>query len=444
VQQYESVSLYAKYDTGWSRLHSQVRQNIAVRIDEGFKRFFEALKEGRPNVSPPKWIHRKKYRSFTFPQYGTAAKITKGRVHLSGLGEFKIRDYRKVRGKKKTINVKWCQGHWWVVVVSMVQAKELFGQEANSAKPEIGVDPGLKSLLVTSQGDRFDPPRAFENIKRRLAHEQKKMARQFAARKLMYEQAVKEAKAKETPPPELKDFPYSNRLKKQIAIVGRLHTLAANVRDHHQKKIAANISDRFGLVAVEEHSVQFMIRNRRQAKAASDRALSAMKQRLQSKLGPRYIPTANRRPGCGGNSQTCVCGAAVPKKLSDRIHQCLSCGLVEDRDHVSANIVQLIAFGTIDLSLKARHPGGMSSQDVESTSGSGAKAAGQSQVLALECSVKRHSHASQGCSDWKEARRKHHGWGTCRGRQDLVSSQASACVVPCAENPQSVERCPGF
>lgn len=40
-----------------------------------------------------------------------------------------------------------------------------------------------------------------------------------------------------------------------------------------------------------------------------------------------------------GTSQECLCGARVEKKLSDRWHNCTECGLSEQRDHVSAQII---------------------------------------------------------------------------------------------------------
>jgi transposase len=81
--QYADIIEYVSHDTALSKVHSQVRQNVAVRVDEGYKRFFDALKEGRVNVHPPKFIERKKYRSITYPQYGSAAKIKNGKLHLS-------------------------------------------------------------------------------------------------------------------------------------------------------------------------------------------------------------------------------------------------------------------------------------------------------------------------------------------------------------------------
>jgi transposase len=44
-----------------------------------------------------------------------------------------------------------------------------------------------------------------------------------------------------------------------------------------------------------------------------------------------------------GTSQTCTCGASTPKILSQRWHQCLSCGLSAKRDHVSAQLILLRA-----------------------------------------------------------------------------------------------------
>ncbi len=39
-------------------------------------------------------------------------------------------------------------------------------------------------------------------------------------------------------------------------------------------------------------------------------------------------------------SQTCLCGHHVPKNLSVRIHVCPQCGLILNRDHVSAILIE--------------------------------------------------------------------------------------------------------
>ena len=114
---------------------------MAVRVAEGYKRFFEALKEGKTDVHPPKFIERKKYRSITFPQYGPAAKIKNGKMHLSGLGEFRLFDYRKVKGKPKTVTIKFKQGRWHCVVTAEAQEKDVLDLLTSSDfRPDAGAD----------------------------------------------------------------------------------------------------------------------------------------------------------------------------------------------------------------------------------------------------------------------------------------------------------------
>jgi len=101
--QYADIIEYVSHDTALSKVHSQVRQNVAVRVTKDTKRFFDALKEGRANVHPSKFIERKKYHSITYPQCGPAAKIKNGKLLLLGLGEFRLFDYRKVKGSPRPL-----------------------------------------------------------------------------------------------------------------------------------------------------------------------------------------------------------------------------------------------------------------------------------------------------------------------------------------------------
>jgi putative transposase len=50
--------------------------------------------------------------------------------------------------------------------------------------------------------------------------------------------------------------------------------------------------------------------------------------------GKRMIPVNPR-----GSSQECVCGEPVIKTLSQRVHECPKCGLVENRDFVSSQVI---------------------------------------------------------------------------------------------------------
>ena len=330
---------------GAGRLHSLVVKNIADRIDEGWKRFWEARAEGRQAIAPPKRVKRERYRSLCYPQYGNGVRIRDGRVELAMIGSFRLHDHRKIRGRIQTVTLKWMHGRWWCVVTSQIQASEVFRPAAPGAG-NTGADPGLTAVLTFSDGRRLDPPRALAENLAKLRHEQRKLSRKFEALKA---QQAAERRLAQAEGRDAEALPRSGRLKRQIARVGRVHTKVTNIRDHWHKLNARRTAYRYDMVGYEKHSLAFMLRNRRLSRAASDRALSAQEHALASALGPRLVLVSNQRAGIGGNSQTCICGASVPKTLKDRWHQCPACGLNAPRDVVSANIVELIAFQTTTL-----------------------------------------------------------------------------------------------
>ena len=423
ADQYRSLAKYVRQDTALSKVHSQVRQNVAVRVDEGYKRFFDALKEGKTSVHPPRFLDFRKYRSFTFPQYGSAAHIKNSTLHLSGLGDFRIHDYRKVRGKKKTVTIKMKQGRWWCIVTAETQEKDILPQVPSEGRMNAGIDPGLSVLMTDSYGETYDPPKAWHDNRRKLRMAQKKMSRQFEARKRSHAMRATLAKSCGITSPVLRDIPYSNRLTKQIKKVAKIHTKVERIREHHHKKNAAIIADRYNMVAVEDHGAGFMTRNRKLAKLASDRATSSQKLRLISKLGGRYIKAPTTHNGVG-NSQVCVCGALVPKALSERVHACPECGLVAGRDHMAANVISANVFGFVSLSLCAPAAG----QEVvrrgedKNPAGESCRIESHAVVAALESSVKRrplvqvrHTTGAEATVEGKTASHRRTGLGTaCR------------------------------
>jgi transposase len=347
--QYKKIKEIVKEDARFKTVHSQPLQNVADRIEKGTQDWLKHLKEKRNGKkSPPGQVKFRKYRSFCFTQYGSAANIKNGILHLSKIGDIKINDYRKMPGKPKSITIKFNQGKWWASVSCEVPLKKLYRSDTEIANlPDEGGDPGISNLITLSDGRVFDPIKALSEALSELKTSQQDMSRKFEMRKKIHKEENTRRKAtNEKPLPSLSETPYSNNLTDNIRLVGKLHTKVANVRNHHHKKTASHLEDTVRCLAVEEHGVKFMFKNRKLARAASDRAIASFKDDLRSVFGARYIPTEKSRPGIGGNSQTCLCNAQVPKELEEREHNCLNCGIHVRRDVMSANIVQSIAFGT--------------------------------------------------------------------------------------------------
>ena len=260
-------------------------------------------------------------------------------------------------GAKKTLTLKWKEGQWWAIVMCEAQESDVCRPyaEVKDCLPDAGIDPGIAAVLTDSHGTAYATPKPLKAAQSKLRHIQRNVSRKFEARKKAHALALAAARAatgSNAPVadglvPSLPTIPYSKRLRFGIRKLARAHTKVERVRDDTAKKTARRIERRFRRVAVEEHGLVFMQRNRCTAKAASDVAIGKQKQALKSALGKgRYFEANNRRDE-GGNSQTCLCGAAVPKALSERQHKCPTCGLSGSRDQVSAIICQFETFGTL-------------------------------------------------------------------------------------------------
>jgi putative transposase len=88
---------------------------------------------------------------------------------------------------------------------------------------------------------------------------------------------------------------------------------------------------------VEQLKVKNMMGNRRLSKSISDAGWRTFITYLSYKAarqGKRLVQVPAH-----GTSQTFICGADVPKTLAIRLHECEECGLVQDRDIVSAQVI---------------------------------------------------------------------------------------------------------
>jgi transposase len=349
TEQRRSIAALMKADSRFKLIHSQVAQDQCERIDKADKHWLKSLKQGDKGAKPARHRDRKFFRSVTYPQYGNGVRLSAGKIWFSKLGTFRLHDYQKITGIKKTVSIVWKQGKFWAVFTAQQAANKWFEPKAEwQEKPTVGGDFGLKSLLTLSDEFVFDPPRRLKEAFQDLRIIQKSVSRKFEARKRAWfvDQAL--AKASGKPVMALRDYPRSNRLYEDIKRLAKAHTKVERCRGYDHAKIASILQAEYSQVALEDHGVQFMIRNSRMAKSASDRAIGSLKLRIKSTLAPERIFLVSTTDENGsGNSQTCTCGAPVPKTLKDRTHACASCGRTGDRDVVAGDRVHVRTFGRV-------------------------------------------------------------------------------------------------
>ncbi len=104
-------------------IHSQVVQNVAVRLDLAMKAFFRRVKAGE-TPGFPRFRGAGRYDSFCYPQSGFS--LQGERVRLSKIGDVPLVLHRPLEGDVKTCCVRrTATGKWFVTFSCEVESTPL-------------------------------------------------------------------------------------------------------------------------------------------------------------------------------------------------------------------------------------------------------------------------------------------------------------------------------
>jgi hypothetical protein len=187
------VLAYAKADPEWAKLHRQVRQNLAVCVDEGYV-VLRDRKRRRKQHQPSKAQGREKIQKLHIPSVRLRPK-QKRKASPFKIGEFSVGDYRKIRTEKKTATAKFTQGRSRVIVVAELQSKDIC-EALDAKKEDAGIGLNLTNLLTDSHGNAYDPPQSFEEDRKKFKKEPRRLSRQFEPRKKKWERLARKANEK--------------------------------------------------------------------------------------------------------------------------------------------------------------------------------------------------------------------------------------------------------
>lgn len=135
-------------------VHSQVLQEVILRVHRTFQAFFRRVQHGeKPGY--PRFKGRQRYHSFTYPQWGNGASLVGDRLLLSKIGDLEVRWSRPLEGTPKTASIIEEADGWYVGFSCAdvpVQPVPLTGEET-------GIDLGLESFLTLANGEQVANPR---------------------------------------------------------------------------------------------------------------------------------------------------------------------------------------------------------------------------------------------------------------------------------------------
>jgi putative transposase len=324
-QQHERIPVLKAERPGLADVHSQVLQNVAVRIDLAFKAFFRRVKAGE-TPGYPRFRGRGWYDSFCYPQAGRKGGywLTEDgqHVHLSKIGDVAVTLHRPLEGTVKTCCVRrTATGKWFVTFCCEVTDALL-----PTSTDAVGVDVGLTSFATLSTGEQIANPRFFRKDEKALVKVNRRLSRQIKG---------------------------SPAWRKARSAVAHVHERITNRRTDFAHQQSRRLVDQYGALAVEDLAVNQMVHTHCLAKSISDAAWGQFTAYLTYKAASagRQMVTVNP----AYTSQDCSrCHHRQKLTLSERLYRCPCCGLEMDRDHNAA--LNILALGLESLGFAPRSP----------------------------------------------------------------------------------------
>jgi putative transposase len=221
-------------------------------------------------------------------------------LKLTKLGELKVKWSQIPGGIPKMVTVsKSASGKYFVGFMCEVEQnlKPLTGKA-------IGIDVGIKDVVVTSDGFYSGAPKFTYKYQRHLKKAQRVLSRKKKG---------------------------SNGFKKQRLIVAKIHEKIANSRKDFLHKVTTKLVTENDALFLEDLNVSGMLKNRKLSKAVADVGIFELNRQIEYKAqwyGKQVVKISRWEPS---TKQCSSCGNIRIMKLSQRTYEC-ECGLVIDRD----------------------------------------------------------------------------------------------------------------
>jgi len=289
-------------------VHSQVLQDVVLRVNMAFKAFFRRVQSGE-EPGYPRFKGKNRYDSISYPQSGFS--IDGDKLWLSKIGDIKFKLHRPIEGFVKRLTIRRSATKKWYVSFLV---EESIDHVIEPSDKVVGIDVGISYFAVLSNGEFIENPRFL------LADEGK----------------LKKAQSKRD-----KLLKGSQERKKATKSVNHLYERIANRREDFAQQLSHTLVNSYGIICFEDLNITNMTQNHNLAKSILDASWNKLVQYTSYKAveAGRKVVLVNPM----NTSQMCsCCGQIVKKDLSIRVHGCPYCGLSIDRDlNAAKNILRL-------------------------------------------------------------------------------------------------------
>ena len=281
--------------------------NAQLNRNAAFKAFF------RHQNAFPKYKSKRNDQSYTTNNQKGSIKLSDNNRYISipKCPRIRIKKHRDFIGSIKSVTIsKTCDDRYYISLLVEEDIKSL-----EPVDKIIGLDLGVKDLLIDSDGNKYKNHKYLSKSEQKLAREQRKLSHMVKG---------------------------SNNRNKQRIKIARLHHKINNQRNDYLHKLSRHIINENQVICVEDLKVMDMAIDNDYNKSMMDASMSKLLSMLIYKAN-WYGRTIIKVPYNYPSSQLCSsCGYknSIVKDLKVRKWTCPKCGTVHDRDiNASKNIL---------------------------------------------------------------------------------------------------------
>ena len=294
--------------------------NAQLSRNAAFKAFF------RKQNAFPKYKSRRNDQSYTTNNQGSAKFSNNNRyISIPKCPRIRIKKHRDFKGEIKSITVSKTTDEKYYISLLVEENSECINISDNA----IGLDLGLKDLIIDSNGHKYKNHKYLTKSQNKLAREQRRLS-------LMKKGS-------------------SNRDKQRIK-VARIYKKIENQRNDYLHKLSRHIIDENQVICIEDLKVKNMARNSKLARSINDASWSRLVSMLIYKAD-WYGNIVVKVPSNYPSSQLCSrCNYqnSLTKDLRVRKWTCPHCRTVHDRDINAAK--NILSKGIEMLAKDGTHP----------------------------------------------------------------------------------------
>ncbi len=252
-------------------MHSQVLQESIRHLDVAYKHAFRRVQNKQVATSKRSKnknvygfpIFKSKHDARQAIAYPQGVRVDGNKLHLPKIGLIKAKIHRKLDGKIKTVTIsRESTGKYYAsILTENLDVKKDLIQSFDKDKI-IGVDLGVKDLLVTSSGDKLPNPKYLKKQVKKLRHIQKDLSRKIEA-------AKNRCLLDGSPLKEQRKY-FGANIAKNRQQLARQHEKVRFARENYQHQVSRLLANDNQVVVAETLKIKNMLQNRKLSKAISD------------------------------------------------------------------------------------------------------------------------------------------------------------------------------